>query len=481
MEQIINNVANLVWSDALVYLALGVGLYFTIVTRGVQFRYLGEMVRLLFEKQQSSAGISPFQAFCMSLSGRIGVGNIAGVATAIAAGGPGAVLWMNVMALLGGASAFIESTLAQVYKEKVDDQYRGGGPWYIERGLKQKGFALFVAVVVCLSYGVLVPGVQADTIVKSFHEAFGWSSYLTAAVILVPLALLIFGGVQRIAHAADYIVPFMAIGYIVMMVFILAANLSGLPEMFALIYRSAFGTDAVFGGIAGYAISWGVRRAVFSNVAGAGEATYSSAAAEVSHPVKQGLVQAFSVYIDTVLVCTATALMILATGMYNVTPPGAETPLVEHLPGVAAGVAYTQSAITTVFPGIGAGFVAIAIFFFAFTCLMAYYYIAETTLVYIAENLKLRQHNLALKLTFLGVVLFGCLQKANIMWGLGDIGFGTMCYLNLIVIVLLTRPANKVLRDYEAQKKAGLDPVFDAEKCGIEGTYLWKKPRNDNA
>ena len=191
MEQIINNVANLVWSDALVYLALGVGLYFTIVTRGVQFRYLGEMVRLLFEKQQSSAGISPFQAFCMSLSGRIGVGNIAGVATAIAAGGPGAVLWMNIMALLGGASAFIESTLAQVYKEKVDEQYRGGGPWYIERGLKQKGFALFVAVVVCLSYGVLVPGVQADTIVKSFHEAFGWSSYLTAAIILIPLALII--------------------------------------------------------------------------------------------------------------------------------------------------------------------------------------------------------------------------------------------------------------------------------------------------
>lgn len=318
MEQWINNLANLIWSDALVYLALGVGLYFTVITRGVQFRYLAEMVRLLRESKASSAGVSSFQAFCMSLSGRVGVGNIAGVATAIAAGGPGAVFWMNIMALLGGASAFVESTLAQVYKEKVGNQYRGGGPWYIEHGLKLKPFAIFVALVVCLSYGVLVPGVQANTIANSFHEAFGLAPPVSALIILLPLALIIFGGVKRIANVADIIVPFMAIAYLAMMCIILAANISVVPEMLMLILRSAFGTDAVFGGLVGYAVSWGVRRAVFSNVAGAGEGTYSSAAAEVSHPAKQGLVQAFSVYIDTVLVCSATALMILSTQMGSV-------------------------------------------------------------------------------------------------------------------------------------------------------------------
>lgn len=214
---------------------------------------------------------------------------------------------------------------------------------------------------------------------------------------------------------------------------------------------------------------------MFSNVAGAGEGTYSSAAAEVSHPVKQGLVQAFSVYIDTVIVCTATALMILSTGKYNVVPPGATQPLVEHLPGVAAGAAFTQQAIGTVFPGIGAGFVAIAIFFFAFTCLMAYYYIAETTLVYLTGKLRFKTPLLALKLVFLVVVCLGSVQTADMMWGLGDIGFGAMCYLNLIVIVLLTRPACRVLRDYEHQRKAGRNPVFSATDCGIEKASFWSQ------
>ncbi len=475
MEKLIADIAGLVWSDALVYLALGVGLYFTIMTRGVQFRYLGEMVRLLREKQESSAGISSFQAFCMSLSGRIGVGNIAGVATAIAAGGPGAVFWMNVMALLGGASAFVESTLAQVYKERVNDQYRGGGPWYIEHGLKLKVFAIVVALVVCLSYGVLVPGVQANTITSSFAEAFGWSPWVSGLIILVPLALIIFGGIKRIAHVADIIVPFMAIGYLLMLVVVLGANADAVPGMIALIVRSAFGMDAVFGGMIGYAIAWGVRRSVFSNVAGAGEGTYSSAAAEVSHPVKQGLVQAFSIYIDTVLVCTATALMILATNSYNVISPGTEVPLVEYLPGVKAGAAFTQQAIASVLPGLGAGFVAVAIFFFAFTCLMAYYYIAETTLVYLQEKLHFKLPSLVLKLVFLMVVALGCVQTADMMWGLGDIGFGTMCYLNLIVIVMLTRPAARALQDYERQKKAGVNPVFDPRACDVPDAHFWMK------
>ena len=301
------------------------------------------------------------------------------------------------------------------------------------------------------------------------------ASWVSALIILLPLALIIFGGIRRIAFVADIVVPIMAVGYIIMLVIVLAANLPNLPEMFGLIFRSAFGMDAVFGGMTGHAIAWGVRRAVFSNVAGAGEGTYSSAAAEVSHPAKQGLVQAFSVYIDTVLVCTATALMILSTRSYNVMAPGTETMLVEHLPGVKAGAAYTQQAISLVLPGVGAGFVAIAIFFFAFTCLMAYYYIAETTLVYLQEKLHFGVPDVLLKLVFLVVVALGCVQTADMMWGLGDIGFGTMCYLNLIVIVLLTRPASLALRDYERQKAAGVNPVFDAAACGMEDAVFWKK------
>lgn len=293
MEQLVNTLVGYIWGDTLVYLALGVGLYFTIITRAVQFRYFFEMIRLLRERKESADGISSFQAFCMALSGRVGVGNIAGVATAIAAGGPGAVFWMIVMALLGGASAFIESTLAQVYKERADDQYRGGSPYYIEKGLGLKAFAVVAATVICLSYGVLVPGIQANTIAESFSTAFGMPSYITGAIVTALLGLIIFGGIKRIARVADKVVPVMAIAYVILMVIILGSNAEKIPALLQLIVASAFGGDAVFGGIVGTAIAWGVRRAVFSNVAGAGEATFSSAAAEVSHPAKQGLVQAF--------------------------------------------------------------------------------------------------------------------------------------------------------------------------------------------
>lgn len=473
MEQIVNIIVGYIWSNALVYLALGVGLYFTIITKGVQFRYISEMIRLLRERKESSDGVSSFQAFCMALSGRVGVGNIAGVATAIAAGGPGAVFWMIVMALLGGASAYIESSLAQLYKEKADGQYRGGSPHYIEKGLKAKSFAIFVASVICLSYGVLVPGIQANTIADSFSNAFSLPSYATGIIVVVLLGIIIFGGVKRIARVADKIVPTMAIAYVIVMATILGANISEIPSMLLLIIKSAFGLDPIFGGIVGTSISWGVRRAVFSNVAGAGEATFSSAAAEVSHPAKQGLVQGFSVYIDTVIVCTATALMILITGMYNVIPNGVGAPLIENIPGVVAGTAYTQAAVSTVFESYGSSFVAIAIFLFAFTTLMAYYYIAETTIVYLDEKLRYPVLKLILKFIFLAVVFIGSIQSVSLMWSLGDIGFGSMCYLNFIAIVLLSKPALKLLKDYDRQKKAGLDPVFDPRVVGIDNADFW--------
>lgn len=473
MEQLVNTLVGYIWGDTLVYLALGVGLYFTTITRAVQFRYFFEMMRLLRERKESADGISSFQAFCMALSGRVGVGNIAGVATAIGAGGPGAVFWMIVMALLGGASAFIESTLAQVYKERADDQYRGGSPYYIEKGLGLKAFAVVAATVICLSYGVLVPGIQANTIAESFSTAFGLPSYITGAIVTALLGLIIFGGIKRIARVADKVVPVMAIAYVILMAIILGSNAEKIPALLQLIVSSAFGADAVFGGIVGTAIAWGVRRAVFSNVAGAGEATFSSAAAEVSHPAKQGLVQGFSVYIDTVIVCTATALMILITESYNVLPPGATSPLVEHVPGLVAGTAYTQAAVSTVFADYGSGFVAIAIFLFAFTTLMAYYYIAETTMVYLDSKLRYPILKVVLKIVFLVVVYLGSVQSVSLMWGLGDIGFGSMCYLNFVAIVLLSKPALKVLKDYDRQKKAGLDPVFDPRVAGVDNADFW--------
>lgn len=479
MEGVINWLVDQVWGTGLVVFALGAGLFFTIVTRFVQIRYFKEMILLLFEGKSSENGISSFQAFCLALSGRVGVGNIAGVATAIAYGGPGAVFWMWVMALLGGASAFIESTLAQVFKSKVGNEYRGGTPYFIEKGLKLKWFAVIMAVVVTISYGFLTPGVQANNIAAGMENAFGLNKTVTGIFLVTLLGVIIFGGLKRIASVSQTVVPFMAVGYVVVTFIVLGLNYDKVPGMFSLIFTSAFGSNQIFGGIVGTAIAWGVRRAIFSNVAGCGEATYSSAAAEVSHPAKQGLVQAFSVYIDTILVCTATGLMILVTGMYNVTPEGRD-PIVQTLPSIEAGPAYTQMAVETVLPGFGPGFVSIAIFFFAFTTLMAYYYIAETTLVYLSGKRELPWLKTTLKVVMLLMIFIGSVKSASMMWALGDIGFGSMAWLSLLAILLLTKPTLKVLKDYETQRKAGKDPVFDPIQAGISGADFWEeKSRQD--
>ncbi|OJH18999.1 sodium:alanine symporter [Bacillus obstructivus] len=480
MESIVNWAVDQVWSLGLVVFALGTGLFFSIVTRFVQIRYFKEMIKLLFEGKSSESGVSSFQAFCMALAGRVGIGNIAGVATAIAFGGPGAVFWMWIMALLGGASAFIESTLAQVYKIKEGNQYRGGTPFFIEKGLKIRWFAALVAIVVTLCYGILVPGIQANTIAVGFENTMGLHKGVTGILLVALLGIIIFGGVKRIATVAEKVVPFMALGYVIVTFILLFINISEVPAMFSLIFSSAFGIHEAFGGIIGAAIAWGVKRAVFSNVAGVGEGTYSSAAAEVSHPAKQGLVQGFSVYIDTIVVCTATALMILVTGMYSVTPEGQE-PIVNKMGSVEAGPIWTQEAVESVIPGFGSLFVSIAIFFFAFTTLMAYYYIAETTLVFLDKKLKFNWLKTVLKIVFLGMIYFGSVKSASLLWALGDLGFGSMAWLNLVAILLLTKTAIKVFKDYEDQKKAGKDPVFDPIKVGITGADFWEEKRKKDS
>ncbi|SFW34005.1 alanine or glycine:cation symporter, AGCS family [Sinomicrobium oceani] len=477
MEEIIKSVDGIVWSNALIVLCLGAGIYFSVATRFLQIRYIREMVRLLFSKESSGKGVTSFQAFAIAISGRVGTGNIAGVATAIASGGPGAIFWMWVIALLGAASAFVEATLGQIYKEVKDGQYRGGPAFYIEKGLNTKTFGILFAIVTIISTAFFLPGVQSNSIAQGMQEAFGISTWITGIGISVMLALIIFGGIKRISKVAEIVVPFMALGYMIMAVIIIGMNMERVPEMFSLIFRSAFGTEEIFGGILGSAIAWGVKRGIYSNEAGQGTAPHAAAAAEVSHPAKQGLVQAFSVYIDTLFVCTATALMILFTNSYNVQYPEPEREgqfIVQNLDAtVKAGPAYTQTAIAHHFPTAGAPFVAISLMFFAFTTIMAYYYIAETNLSYLDKKGSVIGLTL-LRGVLLFAVFYGTIKSAKLAWAMGDIGVGLMAWINVIFILILQKPALKAFRDYERQRKQKKDPVFDPEKLGIRNADFWK-------
>jgi alanine or glycine:cation symporter, AGCS family len=480
MQAVIDTLNDWIWSLALVGLCLGAGLYFSVRTRFMQLRSIVEMVRLLFTGHSSKAGISSFQALAMSLSGRVGVGNIAGVATAIFSGGPGAVFWMWVMALLGASTAFVESTLAQIYKEKDDEgRYRGGPAYYIEKGMGLKSYAWVFAVVTVLACGFLLPGVQASEIASGLQQAWGVEPWITATALIAALAFIIFGGVTRIAHFAQVVVPLMAITYLIVALVILGLNASALPHMFHLIIDSAFGANAIYGGMLGTAIEWGVKRGIYSNEAGQGTAPHAAAAAEVSHPAKQGYVQAFSVYIDTLLVCSATAFMILSTGMYNVQASGGRM-LHEGLPGAPAGSGYAQAAVETLAPGFGAGFVALALLFFAFTTIMAYYYMAETNVAYINRKVHRPWLILALRIAILAAVAVGILRAGGSAWALGDIGVGLMAWLNIVAILILQRPALRALRDYEKQKKQGLDPSFDPESLGIGHAGQWRRIATDD-
>ncbi len=473
MEEIIHAANDLIWGQALVYLCLGTGLYFSVRTRFLQVRYMRHMLQLLFRGASSECGVSSFQAFSLAVAGRVGVGNIAGVATAIAMGGPGAVFWMWVIAFLGAGSAFIEAALAQIYKEEINGQYRGGPAYYIERGLKMKWYAVLFACSTVVAAGVFLPGVQANNIGAAVHNAFSVPSVVTAAILVILLALLIFGGVKRLGRAAEVVVPFMAAAYILMAVIVLALHVNEVPAIFVLIVKSAFGANAAFGGIVGLAITWGVKRGIYSNEAGQGTAPMAAAAAEVKHPAAQGLVQAFSIYVDTWFVCTATAFMVLLTGKYNVARPSGGF-IVEYLPGVPTGPAFTQAAVDAVIPGFGSAFVAIALFLFAFTTLMAYYYYAETSLAYLRKHQPSPWLFHVLRVAFLAVVFYGTLRNADLAWALGDIGVGLMAWLNIIAILLLTRPALACLADYERQLKAGLEPVYVAREAGVKNAVHWQ-------
>ena len=486
MENIVNAVNNVVWSNWLVYLCLGAGIYFSLRTKFSQIRNLKEMVHLLFAGEKSEEGISSFQGFCTALAGRIGTGNIAGVATAIAWGGPGALFWMWAIAFLGAGSAFAESTLGQLYKEKHDGQYCGGPAYYIEKGFGKKGWAkacgrLF-AIVTVISIGVLLPGVQSNSIAAAVNNAFGVNVTITGVALVILVGVVIFGGIKRIGSAAEFIVPFMGGAYILMAVIIIIVNIGYLPHVIALIFKSAFGAEATFGGIIGSTIAWGVKRGVYSNEAGQGTGPQASSAAEVSHPAKQGFVQAFSVYVDTLFVCSATGFMILMTDNYTTFNADGS---VLYNAGTAytvdqIGPAYTQGAVNTLINGFGAAFVAIALFFFAFTTLMAYYYIAEVNVNYIIKRLTGKGNVMAthvLKVVLLGMTFYGAVKTSDLAWAMGDIGVGLMAWLNIIAILALSNIAMKCFKDYERQLKEGKaseDITFDPVSLGIKNADFWE-------
>ena len=478
MNELVSAINGVIWSPALIFLCLGVGLYFSLRSRFLQLRHIKHMITLMFQGGATDAGVSSFQALTMTLAGRVGTGNIAGVATAITFGGPGALFWMWVVAFLGASSAFVESTLGQVYKEKINGEYRGGPAFYIEKGLGVKWYAWLFAIVTIFSCGLLLPGVQANSIAASLDIAFGLNPNVTAAILAVLLSFIIFGGVKRIASFSSMVVPFMALGYIIVACVIIAINIEKLPAVILLIWKSAFGLEAGFGAILGQAIMWGVKRGVYSNEAAQGTGPHASSAAAVSHPVKQGLVQAFSVYIDTLFVCSATGFMLLITGLYNVQGVDGAA-LYTGIAGVAAGPGYVHTAMESMMPGFGNYFVAIALFCFAFTTIIAYYYIAETNIAYINRKIHRPWLTFLLKLCLMASTVYGTIRTADLAWGLGDIGVGLMAWLNIIAIVLLHKKAFASLKDYETQNAQGIDPQFDPVRLGIKNADYWLGERRD--
>lgn len=447
---IINTINDWLWGYLLIGLLLVAAVWFTIKSRGVQFRMFGEMWRLLANsgKREGDSGkdshhtVSSFQAFAVSIASRVGTGNLAGVATAIAVGGAGAVFWMWVIALLGSASAFVESTLAQLYKVKGLNSFKGGPAYYIQKGLGKRWWAVIFAVLITVTFGLAFNSVQANTITAAAKVSFGWDPAIVGGIISVMTLIVIFGGIQRISRFSEIVVPVMAIAYILLAVTVIIMNAGKIPEVFSMIFREAFTGSAALGGGVGSALMMGIKRGLFSNEAGEGSAPNVAATASVSHPVKQGLLQTLAVFTDTLLICTCTALIILFSGV---------------LGNGESGIALTQSALEAEVGGIGGTFVAVAIFFFAFTSIVSNYYYGETNLQFISGK---RWIIPAYRLTVGGMVMVGAITSLEAAWAMADICMGLMTLCNLLAIFLLGKYAMRLLKDYQAQRKTGKNPVY---------------------
>ena len=479
LEKVVDIVNGIVWSPVLVVLLVGAGLYFSIRTRFVQVRRLPLMVKALFAPPETGddahkKGISSFQAFCVALSGRVGTGNIVGVATAIALGGPGAVFWMWVIAFLGASTAFVESTLAQVYKFRHHSGYRGGPAVYIGEGLKSPVLGVVFAVLTILGYGLLLTSVQSNSASAAIYNSFGVSPVYSGIGLAVLLALVVIGGIRSISRVATVITPFMALGYVIIAIVIICLHIEAVPGVLKAIVSGAFGIRPVAGGILGSTIMMGVKRGIFSNEAGQGGGAIVSASASVSHPARQGLAQSFSVYVDTLLICTATALMILCAGTYNILDAKTGEILVAGMSELGANYAgYTQAAVDSVLPGWGNVFVSASLMLFVFTTLMAYYFYAESSIIYIFRGHSQRGEKAAIwvyRILMLAMVVFGSLKEAGVIWKIGDIGVGLTAWLNVVALLILCPVAIRALKEYEkgvADEAAHRDSITsrqDAER-----------------
>ena len=459
MNDILAKINDIIWSPALVVLLVGAGLYFSIRSRFVQVRRLPDMLRLVSpgHARKKDEGLSSFEAFCVTLSGRVGTGNIVGVAMAIAIGGPGAVFWMWIVAFLGASTAFVESTLSQVYRFKYKGLLRGGPFSYITEGLHCKWLAVIFAIVTIIGSGLFCSTVQANGVAGSLSGAFGIAPVWSGLGLAFLIALVIIGGIKRISKVAAIITPFMALGYIIIALIVLAVNWRGIPAAFGSIFTNAFGINPICGGILGSTISMGVKRGLFSNEAGQGTGAIPSASAAVDHPAEQGLAQAFSVYIDTLLVCTATALMIITSGCYNIINPDTQELLVANRPELAGNyVVFTQASVDSVFSGFGSTFVSISLVFFVFTTLMAYYFYSESSIIFLFKDSSEKTARLLVsvfKVLFLAAVIFGALREANFVWTLADIGVGAMAWINVVSILILSPVAFRALKEFDEQHK----------------------------
>ena len=455
---ILNQINDALWGYVIIAALIGCGLWFTWRTRFVQFRMVGEMLRLLTDSsakpQGSEKHISSFQAFAVSLASRVGTGNLAGVATAIAVGGPGAVFWMWVMALVGSATAFVESTLGQLFKQHHKDSFIGGPAYYIQRGLHCRWMAVLFAILITVSFGLANNSVQTNTICGAMEGAFGWNPMATGVVLAVMTLVIVFGGIQRIARVSSVLVPVMAVGYFILAIVVIVMNIGLIPHVFKVIIESAFGLEQAVGGTLGAAIMNGVKRGLFSNEAGEGSAPNAAATAAVSHPVKQGLIQALGVFTDTLVVCSCTAFIILISGLY--TSPELN------------GIMLTQAALEKEVGSWGPTFIAIAIFLFAYSSMIGNYYYGEANIRFMTQS---RAAMTTYRLLSGGaMVLFGALVSLDTVWSIIDLCMALLTACNLVAIALLGKYAFRLLDDYRSQKRQGIkEPTFRRSQLpGIE-------------
>ncbi|MGE7920432.1 alanine/glycine:cation symporter family protein [Viridibacillus sp. NPDC093762] len=456
---IVDETNNVLWTYILIVLLLGAGLYFTIGTKFVQFRMFGEMFRLIMEKKEKDEGVSAFQAFTISTASRVGTGNITGVALAIGVGGPGAIFWMWIIAIIGMATAFIESTLAQVYKVRDGNSFRGGPAYYMEKALGQRKLAVVFSILLTLSFGFIFNAVQSNTIATSVGEAFNIEPYIIGIVLVVLTAMIIFGGVHRIVKVTQVIVPVMAIFYLLIALYVVVTNFSEIPSVFNLILSEAFGLKEAAGGAIGAAIMQGVRRGLFSNEAGMGSVPNAAATASTSHPAKQGLVQSLGVFFDTIVICSATAFIIILAGLYSTGPDD--------------GIVLTQNSFAVHVGSWAPYFIAIAIIFFAFSSIVGNYYYGETNIEFMNAH---KGWLTGYRLVVLGMVMFGSVAHVSLVWNLADLFMGLMAMLNIIIILLLGKVAFRVLDDFTKQRKQGKNPSFYAKSIpGLKNTECWEE------